>query len=107
MHSHLGVLGVTGFLMQDLKANPLDYVEGGPLNKRRVEISEWLDATNPDLSAFYRRGRQVDRDHRNRRHAGLARDRRWTTFNPSSTRWGGKRWMPLPGFSSSRRRATV
>ena len=35
MHSHLGVLGVTGFLMQDVKANPLDYVEGGPLNERR------------------------------------------------------------------------
>jgi feruloyl esterase len=56
MHFHLGVLGVTGFLMQDTKANPLDYVEGGPLNKRRVEISEWLDSTQPDLSAFYRRG---------------------------------------------------
>ena len=56
MHSHLGVLGVTGFLMQDLKANPLDYVEGGPLNNRRVEISQWLDATKPDLSEFYRRG---------------------------------------------------
>jgi feruloyl esterase len=39
-----------------LSANPLDYVEGGPLNKRREQISEWLDSTNPDLSAFYRRG---------------------------------------------------
>ena len=29
MHTHLGVLGVTGFLMSDLAANPLDYVEGG------------------------------------------------------------------------------
>lgn len=56
IHSHLGVLGVTGFLMQNLAANPLDYVEGGPLNKRRQEISEWLDSTNPDLSAFYQRG---------------------------------------------------
>lgn len=56
MHFHLGVLGVTGFLMQNLEANPLDYVEGGPLNKRRIEISEWLDATKPDLSEFYRRG---------------------------------------------------
>jgi pimeloyl-ACP methyl ester carboxylesterase len=56
MHSHLGVLGVTGFLMQNLAANPLDYVEGGPLNKRREQISEWLDSTNPDLSAFYKRG---------------------------------------------------
>jgi hypothetical protein len=56
MHSHLGVLGVTGFLMQNPRANPLDYVEGGPLNKRRVEISEWLDSLNPDLSGYYRRG---------------------------------------------------
>jgi Tannase and feruloyl esterase len=55
-HSHLGVLGVTGFLMKDTTANPLDYVEGGPLNGRREEISAWLDATNPDLSAFARRG---------------------------------------------------
>jgi pimeloyl-ACP methyl ester carboxylesterase len=56
MHTHLGIAGVTGFLMQDLSANPLDYVEGGKLNRRREEISPWLDATNPDLSAFYRRG---------------------------------------------------
>jgi feruloyl esterase len=56
MHSHLGVLGVTGFLMQDIHANPLDYVEGGPLNRRRQELSAILDATNPDLAAFARRG---------------------------------------------------
>ena len=56
MHSHLGVLGVTGFLMQDLKANPLDYVEGGALDARRRQISEWLDSTDPDLTAFYKRG---------------------------------------------------
>ncbi len=56
MHSHLGIAGVTGFLFQDLSANPLDYVEGGKLNKRREEISQWLDSTNPDLSAFYKRG---------------------------------------------------
>jgi feruloyl esterase len=56
MHTHLGVLGVTGFLMRNLAANPLDYVEGGPLNARRQQLSEWLDSTNPDLSAFYRRG---------------------------------------------------
>ncbi len=56
LHGHLGVLGVTGFLMQNLSANPLDYVEGGPLNKRREQISEWLDSTSPDLSAFYKRG---------------------------------------------------
>jgi hypothetical protein len=56
MHAHLGVLGVTGFLMKDPKANPLDYVEGGALNKRRVELSAIVDSTNPDLAAFYKRG---------------------------------------------------
>ncbi len=55
-HSHLGVLGVTGYLMRDLAANPLDYVEGGPLNKRRLELSQLLDSTNPDLSAYQKRG---------------------------------------------------
>jgi feruloyl esterase len=56
MHSHLGILGVTGFLFQDLNANPLNYVEGGPLSKRREQISQILDATNPDLNPFYQRG---------------------------------------------------
>jgi hypothetical protein len=56
LHSHLGSLGVTGFLMQNLKANPLDYVEGGALDARRREISLSLDSTNPDLNAFYKRG---------------------------------------------------
>jgi feruloyl esterase len=59
MHSHLGVLGVTGFLMKNLAANPLDYVEGGPLNRRRQELSAMLDSTNPDLSAFAKRGGKV------------------------------------------------
>ena len=56
MHRHLGVLGVTGFLFQNLAANPLDYVEGGPLDSRRVQLSGILDATNPDLNAYSRRG---------------------------------------------------
>jgi len=56
MHSHLGVLGITGFLMQDLDANPLDYAEGGKFNARRKEISASLDSTDPNLEAFYRRG---------------------------------------------------
>ncbi len=56
MHSHLGVVGVTGFLMRDLSANPLDYVEGGPLNQRRQALSAILDSTNPDLSGFQKRG---------------------------------------------------
>ncbi|HET9362496.1 MAG TPA: tannase/feruloyl esterase family alpha/beta hydrolase [Vicinamibacterales bacterium] len=56
MHAHLGVLGVTGFLMKNLSANPLDYVEGGALNRRRQELSQVLDSTNPDLAAFQKRG---------------------------------------------------
>lgn len=56
VHSHLGILGVTGFLMRDVAANPLDYREGGPLNARREEISRTLDSTNPDLRPFAARG---------------------------------------------------
>jgi feruloyl esterase len=56
LHSALGVLGVTGFLMQNPRANPLDYVEGGRLNQRRVELSQWLDSLQADLSDYYRRG---------------------------------------------------
>ena len=56
MHTHLGVLGVTGFLMGDPQSNPLDYVEGGALDRRRRELSEWLDSTDPDLSQFAARG---------------------------------------------------
>src|SRR4029450_13034658 len=56
MHTHLGVLGVVGFLMKTQSANPLDYVEGGALTARRLELSSILDATNPDLGAFAKRG---------------------------------------------------
>jgi hypothetical protein len=56
MHTHLGVLGATAFLMKNLNANPLDYVEGGVFNRRRIEISGSLDSTSPDLSAFAKRG---------------------------------------------------
>jgi feruloyl esterase len=55
-HTHLGVLGVTGFLMRDLAANPLDYTEGGSFEPRRHELSAVLDSTDPDLGAFARRG---------------------------------------------------
>ena len=56
VHTHLGVLGVTGFLMQDLSANPLDYQEGGQWSHRREELSAVLDSTDPDLRPFERRG---------------------------------------------------
>ena len=45
--------------MQDVKANPLDYVEGGALNEGRRFLSEILDPTSPDFSAFTRRGRKT------------------------------------------------
>jgi feruloyl esterase len=56
VHTHMAGLGVNGMLFQDLNANPLDYIEGGKYNARRVQLSEWLDSTNPDLTAFYRHG---------------------------------------------------
>jgi hypothetical protein len=56
LHTHMAGLGVNGMLMQDLNANPLDYVEGGKYNARRVQLSEWLDSLNPDLTAFYKHG---------------------------------------------------
>jgi len=59
VHTSLGVLGVTGFIMRNPNANPLDYVEGGAYNERRKQISEWLDATNPDLGPFYKHGGKI------------------------------------------------
>jgi feruloyl esterase len=51
----MGQLGVTGFLMKNLDANALDYTESQYADRRR-ELSSILDSTNPDLSAFQRRG---------------------------------------------------
>jgi len=59
VHTSLGVLGVTGILMQDVSANPLDYTETKEMNKRRKLVSEWLDATSPDLTAFLKRGGKI------------------------------------------------
>jgi hypothetical protein len=55
-YNWIGVLGVTGFLMQDLQANALDYAEGGKYSARRQTLSEILDSSSPDFSAFARRG---------------------------------------------------
>ncbi len=50
-----GTIGVTGFVMQDLAANPVDLDE--KKYRARLElVSQWLDSTNPDLSAFRKRG---------------------------------------------------
>ena len=55
-YNWIGVLGVSGFLMQDLHANALDYVEGGKYSARRQALSAILDSSNPDFSAFEKRG---------------------------------------------------
>lgn len=54
-YTWLGQLGVTGFLMKNLDANALDYTES-KYSERRRELSAILDSTNPDLSAFQKRG---------------------------------------------------
>jgi feruloyl esterase len=46
---------VVGFVMQDLDANPLD-LDIARVRARREEVSRWLDSTDPDLSAFQKRG---------------------------------------------------
>jgi pimeloyl-ACP methyl ester carboxylesterase len=58
-HSSLGILGVTGFLIQNLSANPLDYTEGKDMIERRKQLSGWLDATDPDLREFYKHGGKI------------------------------------------------
>jgi feruloyl esterase len=47
----IGSLGVIGFVMQDLSANPLDYAVN-QYRERREQIAAWLDTTNADLSRF-------------------------------------------------------
>jgi feruloyl esterase len=52
----LGIQGVTGFVLGDLDANPVTYEKTPAIEKRSRQISEWVDSTNPDLSAFQKRG---------------------------------------------------
>lgn len=52
----LGVEGVTGIIMGNAHANPLNYDDGSQYEKRFVEVSQWVDSTNPDLSEFKKRG---------------------------------------------------
>jgi feruloyl esterase len=53
--STLGSNGVNGFVMQNLDANPLDY-DKTKYRARREQTSQWLDSTDPDLTAFRRSG---------------------------------------------------
>lgn len=55
LFSHIAVPGVTAGLMRDVNANPLDFMETPEITRRRRELSETLDSTNPDLAAFHRR----------------------------------------------------
>lgn len=55
VYASIGSLGVTGFMMQDLEANPLEFEELRFAQRRRL-VSEWFDSTNPDLSRFQKRG---------------------------------------------------
>lgn len=50
-----GTIGVTGFVMQDLDANPIE-LDDRKYRARLELISGWLDSTNPDLGAFNKRG---------------------------------------------------
>ena len=52
----LGTNGVTGFWLRDLEANPLTFEMTPALHQREQQLSQWLDSTNPDLSAFRRHG---------------------------------------------------
>ncbi len=53
--SALGSLGVNGFMMQDVNANPLDF-DYARHRARREQISTWTDSTNPDLSGLHEHG---------------------------------------------------
>ncbi len=73
MHSHLGVLGVTGFLMRDVNANPLSYVEGGPLNGRRARAVGLARQHESGPRHVPAPRRQDDRHYRHGRHPGVSR----------------------------------
>jgi feruloyl esterase len=53
--SNQGTIGVVGFVMQDLAANPMDF-DVNRYRARRELVSQWLDSTNPDLGKFRKRG---------------------------------------------------
>ena len=53
--SNQGTIGVTGFIMRDLEANPLDF-DISKFSARREQVSQWLDSTNPDFGEFRKRG---------------------------------------------------
>lgn len=54
--SSLGSLGISGFLLKDLEANPLTFATDKAVLARQKVLSEWFNSNNPDLRAFQRRG---------------------------------------------------
>lgn len=58
LFTNLGSLGIVGFAMQDLDANPIDYSDA-VYKERREQLSGWLDSTDPDLSEFRARGSKM------------------------------------------------
>jgi Tannase and feruloyl esterase len=55
LFAHIAVPGVAAGLLRDLNANPLDFADSEAMTRRRRELSEILDSSNPDLTAFNRR----------------------------------------------------
>jgi hypothetical protein len=53
--SNQGTIGVSGFVMQDHDANPIE-IDEKKYRARLEQISGWLDSTDPDLGAFNKRG---------------------------------------------------
>jgi hypothetical protein len=53
--TNLGSIGVIGFVMQDLDADPLDF-DIDRYRARRELMSQWLDSTDQDFNAFKDRG---------------------------------------------------
>ena len=73
LYSYIGAPGITAGLMRDLNANPLDYTENDATLRRRRELSEILDSTNPDSNCLPASRRQDDGHHRHERYVGFPR----------------------------------
>ena len=73
LFAHIAVPGVAAGLMRDINANPLDFVDTEAITRRRRELSEILDSSNPDLTRVPSSSRQDDCCDRYKRHAGFAR----------------------------------
>jgi feruloyl esterase len=56
MFFHIGAPGALAGLMRDLNANPLDFTPSPEVRARHQELSAISDSTQPDLSAFHKRG---------------------------------------------------